>query len=354
MRDFEKVIISPDTTIMSTIEVIDRGVLQIAIVVDEDKRLIGTVTDGDIRRAIIKKIPLDEEIKYIMNKNPYFAELSSSKKDILSLMKRKSLRQMPIVDDQHRVVNLLVLDDLLEEKKVKRDNWVVLMVGGLGSRLYPLTEHNPKPLLKIGSKPILERIIHNFAEYGFVNFYLAVNYKKEQIIDYFGDGSRFGVNIQYIEENEKLGTAGPLSLLPEMPNSPVIVMNGDLLTKVNFDGLLRFHIEHNSQATMCVREYQYEIPYGVVNTKDHRLISIEEKPSYSYFVNAGIYVLNPNIIPDVPYNSYYDMPTLFEKLVKEENKVCAFPVREYWLDIGRMSDFERANVEYAEVFNDNE
>jgi NDP-sugar pyrophosphorylase family protein len=224
------------------------------------------------------------------------------------------------------------------------------MVGGLGSRLWPLTENTPKPMLKVGDKPIVQTIIERFCEYGFVNIVMCVNYKSHIIQDYFGDGSEFGVNIEYIFEEERMGTAGALSLLRSIPEGPFFVMNGDLLTNVNFEHLLTYHTESEAYATMCVREYDFQVPYGVVNIEGHNILSIEEKPVHRFFVSAGIYMLSPEAIRHIPENKFYDMPTLFEKLIEYKEKVVSFPIREYWLDIGRIEEYERANNEFHGVF----
>lgn len=211
-------------------------------------------------------------------------------------------------------------------------------------------EWTPKPLLQVGSKPILETIITNFAKHGFINITLSVNYKAEMIKEYFGDGSNFGVNIDYIEETKRLGTAGALSLIQNKPTEPFFVMNADLLTDVNFSHLLDFHSFGNSTATMCVREYDFQVPYGVIETNDGNITSIVEKPMHKFFVNAGIYVLSPKVFNYIPNNEFYDMPTLFNTLIKKEETTISFPIHEYWLDIGRIEEFEKANNEYDKVF----
>jgi GTP:adenosylcobinamide-phosphate guanylyltransferase len=270
MRSWQNIIISPSTPILKAIEIIDAGAMKIGLVADDDYRLLGTVTDGDIRRGILKGISLDDEVQMIMNSNPMTARSDESHDTVLAIMKLKRLHQIPIVDEAGRVIDIKILDDLL--KSIPRNNWVVLMAGGLGSRLRPLTEDYPKPLLKVGNKPILETIMENFIEYGFRKFYLSVNYKADMIEGHFGDGSRWGVEIRYLREDQKLGTAGALGLLPEMTTEPLIIMNGDLLTKVNFQQLLDFHKEQRAQATMCVRDYDFQIPYGVVKVDKLRLI----------------------------------------------------------------------------------
>ncbi|WP_027363343.1 nucleotidyltransferase family protein [Desulfotruncus alcoholivorax] len=348
MKNWREVLVSPSTSILETIQVIDSVALQIALVVDSDGRLLGTVTDGDIRRAILKGLSLTEPVAGAMNPAPTVVLVNEDRREILAVMKAKNLRQIPVLDETGRVVGIEILEKLL--KGGRKDNLVVLMAGGLGSRLRPLTQECPKPLLRVGSRPILETILHNFIEYGFERFYISVNYKADMIKKYFGDGSRWSVRIEYLEEEKLLGTAGPLSLLPEKTDLPLLVMNGDLLTRVNFDQLLQFHLDSRVLATMCVREFDLQVPYGVVKIDGHRLLGIDEKPVQRFFVNAGIYVLQPSVLELIPRAACYDMPDLFTHLVKHGRETAVFPVREYWLDIGRLSDYERANGEYEAIF----
>jgi NDP-sugar pyrophosphorylase family protein len=227
------------------------------------------------------------------------------------------------------------------------------MAGGLGVRLRPLTEDIPKPMLKVGAKPILETILDSFVQAGFSEFHISVNYKAEVIQSHFGDGARWGVTIQYIEEKTRLGTAGALALFQDarIPQEPVIVMNADLLTRLNFHQLLDFHKNNGSVATMCAREYTHQIPYGVIISEGGEIQRIEEKPVQRHLVNAGIYVLSPAAMAEIPRGQSYDMPALFDALRARGQRTCAYVMQEYWLDIGQMSDFERANSEYAEVFS---
>lgn len=346
--DWRELLVSPQTPILHTLEIIDKSARQIALVADENDRLLGTVTDGDIRRGLLKGRALQDPISLIMNSFPTVASPYETRENILALMKIKKIHQIPIVDEDGKIVHVEVLNELL--RPTKKDNWVVLMAGGLGTRLHPLTHDCPKPLLPVGNKPLLETILQSFIDQGFHRFYISVKYKAEMIQEHFGDGSNWGISIQYLQEKESLGTAGALSLLPEKPSEPFFVMNGDLLTKVNFEQLLDFHKTYQAQATMCVREYDHQIPYGVVRLDKYRLTSIEEKPTQRFFVNAGIYVLSPDVVENIPHNQYFDMPSLFDHLVKNQQQTIAFPIREYWLDIGRMADFEKANMEFAEVF----
>lgn len=350
MKDWRTILLRPEASMREAIEVIDKSGLQIALVVDENLRLLGTVTDGDIRRGILKGLALETAVHVIMNDQPTVVAEHEGRDTVLALMTQTVLRNIPIVDAGGRVVDLETLDDLLSEKKL--DNPVVLMAGGEGVRLRPLTDKCPKPLLKVGNKPILETILESFIEYGFHRFYISLNYKAEMIRKHFGDGSRWGVNIHYITENARLGTAGALRQMPERQkqDKPIIVMNGDILTKINFAQLLKFHGEHQAVGTMCIREYSLQIPYGVVTVDGQHLRGIEEKPVQKYFISAGIYVLNPQVVDFIPEQTFFDMPQLFNILIQQKLETAAFPLREYWLDIGNMADFQRANGEYTDVF----
>ncbi len=352
MQNWKKTAITPETSIRETIRIIDRSALQIALVVDPDDKLLGTVTDGDIRRGILKGVSLDAPVKQIYYVSPLTASIDDDPETMHRIMKEQYINQLPVLDHEGRVVQLKVLKEILAEKKQK--NPVILMAGGLGTRLRPLTESCPKPLLKIGGTPVLETILQGFIDNGFNNFYLSVNYKAEMIEDYFQDGSKWGVSIKYLREDKRLGTAGSIKLLPDRPSMPFIVMNGDLLTKVNFKQLLEFHTNNNklsnAMATMCVREYTIQIPYGVIKKEGNRLIRLDEKPIQRFFVNGGIYVFEPKILDLIPENQYFDMTDLFDNIMAKNYKTIIFQIREYWMDIGHKNDFEIAEGEYGEIF----
>jgi dTDP-glucose pyrophosphorylase len=348
MKDWKSTLVSPDTPIVDAIRTISASTLQIALVVDKDNRLLGTVTDGDVRRAILRHISIEEPVKIIMNTSPTVAGKNDDQEKIFAIMKQRDLRHIPVLDDAGRVVGLRVLTDMFDART--KDNLVVLMAGGIGERLRPLTEDCPKPMLKIGGRPVLATILESLVKFGFQKFYIAVNYKAEMIKEYFKDGARWGVDIQYLHEEEQMGTAGALSLLPKKPEREFIVMNADLLTNVNFQQLLDFHREHKVHATMAVREYGIHLPYGVVRIEDDHLVGLDEKPVQKFFVNAGIYVLEPPVMDFVPSNRFFNITDLFENLIERKLKVTTFPIREYWLDIGKVDDFHRANGEYDEHF----
>lgn len=351
-KDWHKTLIAPTTSIIESMRLIDQIALQILLVVDDDKTLLGTVTDGDIRRAILKGGSLEDPIESVMNTRPTAFTVDESMKDMLVAMRLLKMSKVPVVDHKNRVVGLEILDALL--RPTPKDNPVVLMAGGLGSRLGSLTKNCPKPMLRVGNQPVLLTILENFMAYGFHNFYLSVNYKAKMIEEYFGDGSKWNVSIKYIHEDKRLGTAGALSLLPEKPDMPFLVMNGDILTKVNFLQLLDFHTEHRATATMCAFKYDMQIPYGVLQIDKHRLVEIDEKPTQSFFVNAGIYVLEPKVLDYIPTETFFDMPNLYETLIETKQEAAVFPLREYWLDIGHMSDFERAQGDFNNFFGPKE
>lgn len=317
MIKWENIVVHTKQTLFETMKIIDETSLQFAVVVDEDNHLLGTVTDGDIRRGILRGEGLEVPINLIMNPNPFSAKYGLKTNTYKQLMKSKNLKQLPIVNDQNQIVDILFIDHL---ETPTNKNQVILMLGGLGKRLRPLTNDIPKPMLKVGNKPIVESIIEGFKQYGYTNFIFSVNYKKEVIQDYFQNGNIMGISIDYIEEKKRMGTAGALSLLENRPTEPFFVMNGDLLTQVNFDQLMQFHQEQNAVATMCVREYEYQVPYGVIETDGVELISIKEKPIHRSFVNAGIYVLSPEVFEYIPVDTFYDMPSLFEALINQGKK----------------------------------
>ena len=348
MRIVNDIKLSVNSTIKDALQTINNGGLQVAIVVDENDALVGTVTDGDIRRGLLNGLDLNSSVSLVVHKSPSVASVGDTKESILKIALAKKLHKIPLVDELGKLVGIEDIEDII--RPVSKTNRVVLMVGGLGTRLRPLTQDTPKPMLKVGNKPILQTIVEKFAEYGFVNITMCVNFNASIIRDYFGDGKEFGVNIDYVLEQKRMGTAGALSLLKERPSEPFFVMNGDLLTNVNFEHILNYHTLNKATATMCVREYDYEVPYGVVKMNDNKIIEIAEKPVQKFFVSAGIYMLSPEILDLIPQDEFYDMPTLFEKAIAQGKNVISFPIHEYWIDIGRLEEYQKANEEYAKVF----
>jgi len=341
MDKWENILIKSDTSIFDVMRIIDCEGSQIVVVVDDEKKILGVVTDGDIRRGILRKLDLSLSVEKIMNTNPFVASVNMHDDQILLGMQERWLRHAPIVDDNRKIIGLKTADDLLQRKNY--DNCVILMAGGKGSRLGALTKDCPKPLLTLGDKPILHNIIDNFLGFGFNDFYISLHHKSNAIENYFDSANILKANIRYLKETKELGTAGSLSLLPENIDKPIIVMNADIVTKVNFKNLLSFHHSQQVDVTACVIEYGLQVPYGEVKMDNCRVISIDEKPCHRFFVNAGIYILNPNVINLVPKNTYYDMPELLDASLSRNLTIASFPIHEYWMDIGRPEDYYKAN-----------
>ena len=348
MKAWERTLVAPEMTLREALETIDRAGSQMALVVDANRRLLGTLSDGDARRGLLKGLSLRDTVAKAMHLNPTVAGSADDRRSILSTMRRRGLHQMPVVTPEGIVIGMEVVDDFLATPT--RDNWVVIMAGGMGKRLEQLTRDTPKPMLRVGSRPLLETIVRGFATQGFRRLYFAVNYKAEQIEQYFGDGSAFGVEVRYLREEQRLGTAGALSLLPEQPTLPIVVTNADLLTKEDFGHMLDQHDDSDAAATMAVRDYEMQVPFGVVRERDGRIEAIEEKPVHRFTISAGMYVLSPSALALVPQGQFFDMPSLFEALLAQGLPTRSHPIDGYWLDIGRMPDYERANLDFAEVF----
>jgi dTDP-glucose pyrophosphorylase len=342
-RDF---IIHKNASIRDAIAVLENN--QCVVIVDSEEHLKGTITDRDIRKALLKQVSLASSVCEVMNKNPTTLLFPLEVSEIRQKIGKISFEQFPMVDSQQKVMGLHTNQELMQ---VRFPNTVVLMAGGLGSRLSPLTEECPKPLLKVGHQPVLETIIEGFQENGFDRFMISVNYQSEMIENYFQDGRSWGVSIDYLREKEALGTAGSLSLLDESLEHPIIVMNGDLLTKLNFRSLLEFHKAHDAPITMCIREYDFQVPYGVVKLEGSYATALEEKPLQKFFVNAGVYVISPEVLSSIPKNKFNNMTDVIGPLL-EKKKVVSFPIHEYWIDIGKIEDYQQAHAEYEAVFGE--
>ncbi len=323
---------------------IDRGAKGIALVVDEKKRLIATLTDGDLRRAVLAGMSLDLPVADLIanrapeKRSPVTLPRGSGKDLILREMKSRSVRQIPLVDDTGRVLELAVMDDLVAERHVPVH--AVVMAGGLGSRLMPLTADTPKPMLPVGQRPLIDRLVQQLKRAGIARVNISTNYKADQISEHFGNGEAFGIEVECVPEEHPLGTAGALSLVSG--DDPLLVINGDILTALDFRALLDFHFEHAPAMTVAVREYGFDVPYGVIETDGVNVTGVTEKPTVKFFVNAGIYLVSPSSRALIPSGERFDMPQLIEAVLKAGGKVISFPVWEYWLDIGRHEDYERA------------
>ena len=344
----QQCMIGPDTPIQILIEHFNIRIEHIGIVVDDQQRLLGTVTDGDLRRGMLRGVTTDAPVGDIMNTAPRTLPVDQPHDDITLYMRHERVRHMPIVDFADRVVDLVTLDKLLGP--TQQPYPVVIMAGDEGTRLRPLTEHTPKPMLDVGGQPILETIVRRCAASGFSEFYISVNYQAEVIKHHFGDGRHLGVDITYLEEMSPLGTAGPLGHLPRGITTPVLVLNGDILTKMDPARLIEFHRDAGAAATMGVREYEFQIPYGVVDIDDNEIRGLREKPVSRQFINAGVYVLDRTALDLLPPDAASDMPALFTTCRTEGLKTIAFPIREYWVDIGHIDDYRRANKDYPIIF----
>ncbi len=348
MKDWQQVLVEGSCTLLEVLNTINRAGGQIALVVDGERRLLGTVSDGDVRRGLLNGLALSSPVAAVMCTKPTCAHANESRSDYLAIMRRAGLHQLPLLNAEGQVVGLEMIDTFVMAPI--RSQWIVVMAGGLGSRLNELTRELPKPMLKVGSRPLLETIVRSFADQGFRNFYLAVNYKAEVIEDHFGNGADFGINIRYLREQRRLGTAGALGLLPDIPDEPIIVSNADLLSKTDYGYMLDQHLAHASDATMGVRDYEYQVPFGVVNIANGHVESIEEKPVKRSLISAGINVLSPKMLELVPRGEFLDMPTLFELALERRLIVRPHHITGYWLDIGNPPDYEKANIDFSDVF----
>jgi dTDP-glucose pyrophosphorylase/glutaredoxin len=340
--------IGVNSTIKEAMKVIDKNLTGGALVVNENNELVGTITDGDIRRAILKGSSINEGIESTYFKNFKFVTEEHSKKKAKEYMLNNKIRQVPVIDKDKKLIDLYFLDDIISYDK--RDNYVFILAGGLGTRLRPLTETVPKPMLTVGDKPILELIIEQFKEYGFRNFIVSLNYKGEIIEEYFKDGKEFDVNIEYIRETKKLGTAGSIALVKEKFTKPFIVINGDILTGIDFDKFLNHHIKNNFNITVGVRNYEINVPYGVLVTGNMLIESLEEKPTYKFHINGGVYAVNPEVIKYIQQDEIYNMTDLIEDAMKNKYKSGIYEITEYWTDIGQIDDYRKANTDIHKFF----
>jgi dTDP-glucose pyrophosphorylase/predicted transcriptional regulator len=338
-KDWRSIRVHPQASIMQTMAVVSDGRLGIALVVDENDILLGTVTDGDMRRAILRQVGLDESVSSVMQRQFTAVGPEADARQTVRVMRERSVKQVPVCEDDGRVLGIYILDDLIEP--VARPSWAVIMAGGQGKRLWPLTSYLPKPMLPVGTQPLLELILAQLQRHGFQRVFIAINYQGDQITRYFGNGQSFGCSIEYLCEEKPLGTGGPLSLLPERPEHPLLVTNGDLLTDVDLSDLMDFHQASRAAATLGTRELVYRLPYGVVHCEGNDVVSLAEKPTHRQLVNAGIYVFDPELLAYVPVNEEYQLPSLVEEARNHGQKVKAYRIREQWLDVGQLEDYER-------------
>ena len=347
--NLDDVIIAPTVSIMEAVEALNSAHLRIVLIADDDRRLLGVVSDSNVRRAVLNKKDLSSPVAEIMTSTPITASDRTSIDDIRNLMQRTQLYEIPILDDAGRVVDLKLIDDVLREE-APDDLMAVIMVGGLGSRLRSLTTETPKPLIKVGDKPVIFTLIDQLIDEGFSRIYLTLNYKGEMIREAVDAVTRYAGIVEYITEEKRLGTAGALKLLPEIPRKPFLVLNGDLLTKVAMGEMVRFHGMERNLLTVALIKERFHIPYGCAQVEGTRIVGMEEKPDHVAFINAGVYVLDPIILQNIPEDTYFDMTDVIDQVVSTDMRVGSFAVHEYWLDIGRPSELEKAQSDYEKYF----
>lgn len=347
--DLSALCISPDSSIRQAIACIDRNGQGIALVVVEAGHLMGVVTDGDIRRAMLAGLDLDLPVRRLLEQMtlkarpiPLTAPVNTPDAELLRMMNQYTLRHIPLVDQEGRVADVALLSDLVKAYELPMA--AVIMAGGYGTRLHPLTEDLPKPMLPVGDQPLMERVIEQLRAAGIRRVNVTTHYRSDAITHHFGDGKRFGVEIHYVEEDQPLGTAGSISLLGA-PNEPLLVINGDILTRVDFRAMLDFHREQGADMTVAVRQHEFRFPYGVVETDGVEITGISEKPVVRHFINAGIYLLSPEARKYIPDGQPFDMPDLITRLLAGGRRVVSFPIHEYWLDIGQHADYQQAQTD---------
>ena len=332
-----------DATIKDAINVLNVSGLRIVLAVDENEKLLGTISDGDIRRGLLKGLQLESSLAAIWNHEAIVVPENMSTEMVKELMLVNKIQQIPIVDENQRLMGLHLWDEFVYP--VARPNIFVIMAGGRGTRLGTQTENCPKPLLLVSGRPILEHIINRAQTEGFTHFVIAIHYLGHMIEDYFGNGQKMGIKIDYLREEKPLGTAGALSLFKELPNLPIVVTNGDVITDIRYAAILEFHEEQGASATMAVRSHEWQNPFGVVQIQGIDIISYDEKPTYRSNVNAGVYVLDPAVLRFIPKSEVFDMPSLFEIAGKNSERTVAYPVHEQWLDVGRPKDLQQAEYQ---------
>jgi dTDP-glucose pyrophosphorylase len=352
MKDLEKLCVTRSYTLRETLKCLDAGGEGIALVVGEDGKLIGTITDGDLRRATLAGLDVDKEtVQSLIRRRerktqPLTAPVGTSSVKLMRMMKGSGLRHIPLVDARGRVKELALLRELALEEELPVT--AVVMAGGLGTRLRPLTERMPKPMLPVGDRPVMEHVLEQLQKVGISRISITTHYKPEAIVEHFGDGHRFGVEIDYVNEKEPLGTAGALGLL-KPPDGPVLVINGDVLTQVNFRSMLAYHTDNKADMTVGVRRFELQVPYGVVAMEGSKVVELDEKPTYRFFINAGVYLIEPAVLRLIKNRERLDATDLIDRLIAAGKTVVGFPIHEYWLDIGRPDDYVRANAEWTDA-----
>lgn len=344
---WRKAVLPLDATIQQAISNLDQVAIKICLIVNHAGALIGTLSDGDIRRGLLKGLRLDSPIGSIVQQTPLVVPPDLSRELVMQLMVANKIQQIPVVNDQRQIVGLHLWDDITTPPE--RSNLMIIMAGGMGTRLRPHTENCPKPLLPVAGKPMLEHIIERAKLEGFSRFVLAIHYLGHMIEEHFGNGQRLGVQIDYLREQTPLGTAGALGLLSPQPDEAFVVTNGDIITDIHYGELLDFHLRHKAAATMAVRVHEWQHPFGVVQIQGIDIVGFEEKPVARSHINAGVYAIAPSALSQLSENALCDMPTLFERLKLQGQRTVAYPMHEPWLDVGRPDDLAAARAQSPKV-----
>lgn len=353
--ELQSLFISLDSSILSAMESVDQGGCGIALVVDQERRLLGTITDGDIRRAVLAGTDLESPVSVILESKittqypkPISVSPETDRKELVVLMHEHVLRQIPVLDKEDRVVDLVMMDDVIPTQELPLQ--AVIMAGGFGTRLRPLTEDMPKPMLPVDGKPLMELVIDQLRQVGIRRVNITTHYKPEKISDHFGDGSSFGVELNYVSEDKPLGTGGALGLI-ETPTETMLVINGDILTKLDLRAMLAYHQEQRAVMTVAVKQYDMKVPYGVIECDGSHVCALKEKPQMHFLVNAGVYLFEPNVYEFIPNGENFNMTDLIQWLLDADQIVASFPIIEYWLDIGQLADYEKAQNDMRQSGN---
>lgn len=315
-------------------------------VLDEYSRLTGALTDGDIRRGLLKGFSLDDTVEQFMFRDFKYLKNNEFTLDQIKDFKKKRIKLVPLVDDGMRILRLL---DLVKYKSVLPLD-VLIMAGGKGERLRPLTEHLPKPLLKVGDSPILEHNLRHIAEFGVQRINLSVNYLGHMIEEYFGNGNHLDIELSYIHENQPLGTLGSASLIKQLNHDQLLVMNADVLTNIDLEDFFSDYKEQHAMMAVASVPYKVNMPFAVLETSDNRVLSFSEKPEYTFYTNAGIYILNKNLLTRIPKNTVYHATDLMQDVLDKKEKLVQYSLHGLWMDIGRMEDYERAQLEIKHLY----
>ena len=338
---FAELVIDDNESVRGAMLLLNANGREVVLVQNAEGRILGLITDGDIRRGLVAGATLQSPVTAIMNRNFFAVGPEIDRAAVLDLMKARTFQHVPVLDKARRLIGVHFLRDLIGA--APKPNVAIVMAGGKGTRLQPITEIIPKPMVEVAGRPILERIVLHLVGHGIRKIYLAVSYKAKMIEDYFGDGSHFGCTILYLHESEPRGTGGPLTSLPARPEHPLIVLNGDQVMRVNLSGMLEYHRQQGAKATIAAGPYQIEVPFGTVIERDGRLVGLQEKPSVNFLINRGIYVLEPEVLDLIPSTGEFPITSLFESLLADDKPVSVFSFEDYWLDVGRHADLRSAN-----------